>query len=424
MRLSEDKLPAGFEFIENRLFCEGCSVEKLADKYGTPLYIYSRNHFLERLKEFKQALAGRDHMICFAVKSNSNLGILNCLASHGCGFDIVSGGELQRVIKAGADTDRVVYAGVGKTAAEQKMALQAGIHMFNVESWPEILQLNQQAGQLDKIAPIALRVNPDVDAKTHAKITTGKKENKFGIPATELVKYAEKIHSLANLRLKGLHFHIGSQITSIDPFVELGQKVRSSVTGLRKQGFEIGTVNLGGGLGIDYTDEKTISPARWADAVFPAIDDLDLKIIIEPGRYLVGNSGILVTSVLYLKEAVTKKFVIVDAGMNTLIRPAMYDAYHEIGNAVKQDRQLIEADIVGPVCETGDSFGSERVIERPEAGEYLAIYSSGAYGFPMASHYNSIPRPAELLVDNDSVCLIRERETYEDLWRGEKIYSG
>ncbi len=414
-------LPEGFEFRDGQLYCENHSVKKLAETHATPLYIYSENHFLGRLQEFKNALEDFEHMICFAVKSNSNLAILNSLASSGCGFDIVSGGELQRVIKAGGDTSRVVYAGVGKTAAEQKMALQAGIHMFNVESMPELLQLNDIADELGKTARIVFRVNPDVDAETHAKITTGKKENKFGIPASELVGYAAKVEKLSNLKLEGLHFHIGSQITNIEPFVELGQKVRNSVMELRENGFEINTVNLGGGLGIAYRDQKTISPRQWARATLLPLEDLDLKIIVEPGRYLVGNCGILVTSVSYLKDAATKNFIIVDAGMNSLIRPAMYDAYHKIDNVEKKGRELINADIVGPVCETGDVFAKDREIERPEAGEYLAIFSSGAYGFSMASQYNSFPRPAEVLVDSRSSRVIRERETYEDLWRGEKI---
>jgi diaminopimelate decarboxylase len=352
---------------------------------------------------------------------NSNLAILNSLAAEGCGFDIVSGGELQRIIQAEGDTSRVVYAGVGKTADEQKMALETPINMFNVESMPELLQLNRIADELGKTARIAFRVNPDVDAETHAKITTGKKENKFGIPASELVDYADRVEGLSNVKLEGLHFHIGSQITKIEPFVELGQKVRNSVMELRENGFEINTVNLGGGLGIAYRDQKTVSPRQWARATLPPLEDLDLKIIVEPGRFLVGNCGILVTSVSYLKDAVTRDFIIVDAGMNSLIRPAMYDAYHKIDNVEKKDRDLINADIVGPVCETGDVFAKDREIERPEAGEYLAIFSSGAYGFSMASQYNSFPRPAEVLVDPGGSRLIRERETYEDLWRGEKI---
>jgi diaminopimelate decarboxylase len=414
-------LPDGFEFIDGQLCCENQSVKQMAEKFGTPLYIYSENHFLARLQEFQNALEDFEHMICFAVKSNSNLAILNSLAAEGCGFDIVSGGELQRIIQAEGDTSRVVYAGVGKTADEQKMALETPINMFNVESMPELLQLNRIADELGKTARIAFRVNPDVDAETHAKITTGKKENKFGIPASELVDYADRVEGLSNVKLEGLHFHIGSQITKIEPFVELGQKVRNSVMELRENGFEINTVNLGGGLGIAYRDQKTVSPRQWARATLPPLEDLDLKIIVEPGRFLVGNCGILVTSVSYLKDAVTRDFIIVDAGMNSLIRPAMYDAYHKIDNVEKKDRDLINADIVGPVCETGDVFAKDREIERPEAGEYLAIFSSGAYGFSMASQYNSFPRPAEVLVDPGGSRLIRERETYEDLWRGEKI---
>ncbi len=411
----------GFSRKDGQLYCEDLPVEEIADNYDTPLYIYSRNHYLQQVKKFQDALAGIEHQVCFAVKANSNLAILKDLAAAGCGFDIISAGELERVRKAGGDPGSIVYAGVGKTEKEQEMALEAGIRLFNVESMPELEQLNRLAGQRGERARISFRVNPDIDAPTHEKITTGKKETKFGIPGGKLEKYAAEAAELDNVELSGLHFHIGSQITSPAPFARLAKKAREFVRVLRSEGHELETLNLGGGLGISYRDEQVLEPGRWAEAILPEIEELGLKLIVEPGRFVVGNSGILVSEVIYRKEVEARNFIVIDSGMNTLLRPAMYDAYHEIQPVTSHGRKKIEADVVGPVCETGDILGAKRTIEKPESGDRLAVFGAGAYGFSMASHYNSYPRPAEILVDGDEENLIRERESYEDLWRHERL---
>ncbi len=411
----------GYSRKNGQLYCENLPVAELAGRYETPLYIYSRNHYLQQVKKLQEALAGLDSLVCFAVKACSNLSILKDLAEAGCGFDIISAGELKRVQKAGGDPEKVVYAGVGKTKAEQKMALRAGIRLFNVESRAELEQLNRLAGELGKVARIAFRINPDIDAPTHEKITTGKKETKFGIPGGRLKEYADQAAGLENIELTGLHFHIGSQITSPAPFGRLAEKARESVRFLRLEGHRISSLNLGGGLGITYREEPGLEPVRWAEAVLPEIEDLGVKIIIEPGRFIVGNAGLLVTKVLHLKEVEARNFIVIDSGMNTLLRPALYDAYHEIKPVISRNENKIQADVVGPVCETGDIIGSKRLIERPAEGDRLAIFGAGAYGFSMASNYNSYPRPAEVLVDGAEETLIRTREDYEDLWRHERF---
>lgn len=408
-----------FKHHNNQFYCEDVPVDSLADEYGTPLYVYSQNHFQKRIQDFQDALSPVDHEICYAVKCNGNLAILNRMAEIGSGFDIVSGGELRRVLEAGGDPSKVVYAGVGKTREEQKMALDAEILMFNVESVPEMQQLDELAGDMGKTAEIALRVNPDVDARTHDKISTGKKENKFGLPIALIDDYVGEAESLSNLSLEGLHFHIGSQITTIEPFEKMIEKATNLVDRLRDEGHDITTLNLGGGIGIRYRDETPLTPYDWADVVVPEIDKRDLRLIVEPGRFLMGNAGVLVTEVEYIKKSVTKNFVVVDGGMNDLIRPAMYDAYHGIVPLNPRDSDTITADVVGPICESSDYFGKNREIPEPEPGDYLAVKSAGAYGFAMASQYNAFPRPAEVLVNENSHEVIRERETYEDLWAGE-----
>lgn len=408
-----------FQYRSNQFYCEDVPVDSLADEYGTPLYVYSQNHFQERIEGFKDALSPVDHEICYAVKCNGNLSILNRMAEIGSGFDIVSGGELRRVLEAGGDPSQVVYAGVGKTREEQEMALDAGILMFNVESVPEMQQLDEVAGEMGTTADIALRVNPDVDAKTHDKISTGKKENKFGLPIALIDNYVEEAESLSNISLEGLHFHIGSQITTIEPFEKMIDKATGLVDRLREEGHSISTLNLGGGIGIRYKDEDPLTPYDWAEVVVPEVQDRDLRLIVEPGRFLMGNAGVLVTQVEYVKKSVTKDFVVVDGGMNDLIRPAMYDAYHEITPLNPRNNDTVTVDVVGPICESSDYFGKDRELPEPEPGDYLAVKSAGAYGFAMSSQYNAFPRPAEVLVNENTHDVIRERETYEDLWSGE-----
>ncbi len=412
-----------FKYLDGEYHCENIPLTDLVEKYDSPLYVYSRSHMLNQLQKFQQVFNQQDSLVCFAVKSNSNLAVLQLLAEAGAGFDIVSGGELERVLKVGADPNKIVYSGVGKTAAEQRRALEAGICQFNVESVPEIEQLQRQAKELQTEAQVAIRVNPAVDAKTHAKITTGKKENKFGIPFPEVESVANRIAGSKNLNFVGLHFHIGSQITDPEPFKRLAAKARDLVRSLRDHRLEVETLNLGGGLGVCYEDEETLSPECWWEIISPYLADLDLKFIVEPGRFITANAGALITRVTYVKKSVTHNFIVVDTGMNSLIRPAMYEAYHRIVPVIPRNNEPIKADVVGPVCETGDYFGKERQFPEPRPGDLLAVMSAGAYGACMASHYNSFPRPAELLVDGSSAHLIRERDRYEDIWEKEKMIN-
>ncbi len=412
---------AGFKYLDGEYHCENIPLTDLVEEHGSPLYVYSKNHMLNQLHKYQQVFSQQDSLVCFAVKSNSNLAVLQLLAEAGAGFDIVSGGELERVLKVGADPGKIVYSGVGKTAAEQRRALEAGIYQFNVESIPEIEQLQRLAAELQTEARVAIRVNPAVDAKTHAKITTGKKENKFGIPFPEVESVANSIARSKNLKFTGLHFHIGSQITDQQPFERLARKARDLIRSLREHRIEVETLNLGGGLGVCYDDEETISPERWWEIISPYLADLDLKFIVEPGRFITANAGALITRVIYVKKSVTHNFIVVDAGMNTLIRPAMYDAFHEIVPVIPRNNDPVNADVVGPVCETGDYFGKGRELPEPRPDDPLAVMSAGAYGSCMASNYNSFRRPAEVLVDDRTAYLIRERDTYEDIWCKEKM---
>ena len=409
----------GFQRENGELYCENRPLDELANEYGTPLYVYSENHFLNRYRALDEVLSEVEHTICFAMKSNGNLGVLSSMADAGCGFDVVSGGEMRRVLAAGGDLSRVVYAGVAKTESEQRFALEHDIYMFNVESMPELNQLNRIAGEMGRDARVAFRVNPDVDAKTHDKITTGKKENKFGIPIARIDEYVESAVALESIDFQGLHFHIGSQITTIEPFEEVVEKATTLVNSLRSSGFEVKVLNLGGGLGIQYKDETPLTPQQWGDVVVPAVSDLDVKLIVEPGRFIMGNAGALLTETIYVKKSVTKNFIVVDAGMNDLIRPAMYDSYHGIEAVSEGSGEEITADVVGPICETGDYFGKDRTLPEPNPGDYFAVMSSGAYGMAMASQYNAFPRPAEVLVNGNDARVVRERETYQDLWQGE-----
>jgi diaminopimelate decarboxylase len=405
------------------LQAEGVSVETLAKRYGTPLYIYSLTHVLENYRRLTQAFRGMDHLVCFSMKANANLGILAALANEGCGFDIVSAGELHRVLKAGADPKKIIFAGVGKTDLEIAYALKQGILMFNIESWTEAEAINRVAGQLKKKVKVDFRINPDVDAKTHKHISTAKKSSKFGLPYHEASSLFRKAKALKNLEVTGIHLHIGSQITELGPFVQAAKKALALVQMLRKEGHAVHTLNMGGGLGIQYDKEDAKTPEQYAQAVAPVFKGQGLKLLFEPGRYFVGNAGILVTEVIYVKETAWKDFVIVDAAMNDLIRPSLYEAYHGIVpvRIAKKKGKLTKVDIVGPVCESGDFLAQDRKLHLPSKGDLLAVESAGAYGMVMASNYNQRGRAAEVLVSGKQHWVTRQRETWDDLLRGESI---
>ena len=413
-----------FEYRDGELFAEGVPVRRIAREAGTPVYIYSLATLRRHFRVFDQAFAPLPHLICFSMKSNSNLALLRLFVREGGGFDIVSGGELFRALKAGADPGKIVFSGVGKRAEEMRSALEAGILMFNVESEQELSLLNEVARGLGKKAPISLRVNPDVDPQTHPYISTGMKKSKFGIDIKRSVEEYKRALSLPHIEVIGIDCHIGSQITSIPPFVDALSKVREYLDGVLTGSLGRGTIrylDLGGGLGIRYQDEEPPHPEDYARALIRELKGLEVTLILEPGRVIVGNAGILVSEVLYIKETDEKKFVVVDGGMNDLIRPALYGSYQAIRPVVQRDGEKIIADVVGPVCESGDFFAKDREMTRPEPGELLAVMSAGAYGFSMASNYNSRPRPAEVLVDGEGFYLIRSRETLEDLVRGESV---
>jgi len=426
----------GFSYKNGELFCEDVSLKSLAAEHGTPLYVYSAGTITDHFTRLYKAMAGVDHEVAYAVKANSNLSVLRLLATKGAGFDIVSGGELFRVIKAGGDPAHCTFAGVGKTRDEIIYALEQGIYSFNVESEEELRYLNEVAGELGKIAPAAVRVNPNVDAKTHKYISTGKSENKFGVDFTAIPDlYARAAAELPNIRLRGLQMHIGSQLTSIDPFIEAVEKVIPMVTALKvKYGIEFWSI--GGGIGIVYQDslnsgtpdwwsskdesERPLTIEKYGQELVSRIKDLGLKILLEPGRYIVGNAGVLVTRCLYEKKGSAKTFKIVDAGMNDLIRPALYEGHHEIVPLTEPtSSELTKVDVVGPICESGDFFCQDRPLPDFQPGDAVALMSAGAYGFVMASNYNSRPLPAEILVEGGDATLIRKRQTLEDLIEGE-----
>ena len=426
-----------FRYLGSRLFCEGVSVGSLAHKFGTPLYVYSQHTLTEHFGELDQALGPLNHLICFAMKANSNLSVLRALANLGSGFDIVSGGELQRVIAAGGDPRRCVFAGVGKTGAEIEFALQRGIYSFNVESEPELLRINRIAARLKKIAPVAVRVNPGVDANTHAKITTGTYENKFGIQFEQVEGVYDRAHKLKNLRLRGIQMHIGSQVTRTRPFEQAVRKVLPLVRRLQEK-YPLEFFSLGGGLGIVYQlalasgaaawwktppAKDILTPQKYAGRLVPLLRPLGLKILIEPGRFIVGNAGILVTRVEYVKRTGSKNFVIVDAAMNDLIRPAFYDAYHEIVPLRRHGGARLKSDVVGPICESGDYFCRDRPLPKVGEGDYLALLSTGAYGFAQASNYNTRPQAAEILVNGRRAAVARERQPVKEIWSGEKVVA-
>lgn len=411
---------AYFDYLSDQLQIESVALSAIAQEFGTPCYVYSKAALTAAYQTFDQAFVGRDHLICYAVKANSNLAILQTLAKLGSGFDIVSSGELQRVLKAGGDPRKIVFSGVGKSSDEIRLALQTNILCFNVESEMELLRLNHIAAQCQRIAPVSLRVNPDVDAKTHPYISTGLKENKFGIPMADAERIYRAAQQLPNVHIAGLDCHIGSQLTELDPFIEASQKMLALLDRLAQQGIAIEHLDLGGGLGIRYTQENPPTIADYVQALCACVGQRSPRILIEPGRSMVGNAGILLTRVEYLKHAPHRNFAIVDAAMNDLMRPALYDAHHDIIPVVKKVGQAQTYQVVGPVCETGDFLGHDRALCL-EADDLLAVMSAGAYGMSMSSNYNTRPRAAEVMVDGDHVHLIRARETIDHLLTGEEL---
>ncbi|HEX8898221.1 MAG TPA: diaminopimelate decarboxylase [Chthoniobacterales bacterium] len=424
-----------FHYRDGQLFCEEVALARAAEEFGTPLYVYSAGTILDHYGRLDAALARLDHLICYAVKANSNGAILKLLAQAGAGFDIVSGGELFRVLRAGGAADKCTFAGVGKSREEIEYALDEGVSSFNVESEAELERIDRIARDKGVRAPIALRVNPDVDASTHRYVSTGRSENKFGIGLHRIAAVYEKAARLPNIRIRGIQMHIGSQITAARPFAEAIAKVAPLIEELKqKHGFEF--FSVGGGMGIIYRhalesgtgkwwhehggEQSAFSVADYAAAIVPPLHEIGLRVLLEPGRFLVGNAGVLLTRVRYLKQTEHKKFVIVDAGMNDLIRPALYQSYHEIVPLRQPSTMEREpVDVVGPVCESGDFFAQDRELPATNEGDLLALMSAGAYGFTMASNYNSRPLPAEVLVRGDSCSLIRRRQTIEDLVREE-----
>lgn len=402
------------------LYAEDCAVTDIAREHGTPAFIYSRATIERHWHAFNNAAGDRNHLVCYAVKANSNLAVLNVLARLGSGFDIVSKGELARVLEAGGDASKVVFSGVGKTSDEIAYALDKGIYCFNVESPAELDRISAVATKLGKTAPISLRVNPDVDAGTHPYISTGLKENKFGISIDGAVSVYQYAASLPGLAIKGVDCHIGSQLTEITPFLDALDRVLLLIDSLAEQGIKLSHIDVGGGLGVCYDNEKPPHPDQYAKAIAEKLEGYDLTLIYEPGRAIMANAGILVTEVEFLKNNEGRNFAIVDAAMNDLIRPALYQAWQKIIEVEEQDREKAVYDIVGPICETGDFLGKERELAIT-AGDLLAIRSSGAYGFTMSSNYNSRPRAVEILVDGDIAHVVRKRETLDQLWQGEQL---
>lgn len=410
-----------FHYQDQALFCEEVPVAKIAQEVGTPFYLYSHRTLQHHFRVFDAAFAEVPHIVCFAVKANSNTAILRLFVREGGGVDLVSGGELYRALAAGTDPGKIVYSGVGKREDEIDFALKTGILMFNVESSQELEAINARAGALGLTAGIALRVNPDVDPQTHPHISTGLKENKFGIDVEGALLAYRHAATLPHLDIKGVSCHIGSQVTKITPFIDALERLKDLIGRLRKEGIAIRYLDLGGGLGITYDRETPPHPSEYARAIIDASKGLDCTFIFEPGRVIVGNAGILVTRVLYTKANDAKNFVIVDAGMNDLVRPGMYGSYHRIEPVKRQEREEITADVVGPICESGDFLAKGRKLPAFEKGELMAVMSAGAYGFSMSSNYNSRPRVPEVLVRDDRWYLIRQRESYDDLIRAEKI---
>lgn len=411
-----------FKYVNNHLYCEKVKVEDLAKKYGTPLYIYSYHTLIDHFLKLQDAFKDINPLICFSVKSNSNLSILKALVNKGAGLDIVSGGELFRALKVGCPAGKIVYASVGKTDREIEDAIRHGILFFNAESIPELENINRIAEKLNRIAQVAIRINPDVEPKTHKYITTGKITNKFGIDLKTAHQILLRRSGLPHVRINGLHIHIGSQITESTPYVAAIKKVADFIGQLKSKGIRLEYLNIGGGLGIVYDNEKPQTAIKYARKVLPLLKKTGLKIIMEPGRFIVGQSGILVAEVLYVKKTPKKKFVIVDAGMNDLIRPALYEAHHNIlPLRVFKGSRKEKVDIVGPICESGDFLAKERRLPLLKEGDYIAVMTAGAYGFSMSSNYNSRCKAEEVMVAKDSSYVIRKRDTYDDLIRQEML---
>ncbi|USD60379.1 diaminopimelate decarboxylase [Vibrio sp. SCSIO 43140] len=406
---------------DGQLWAENTSLTELAEQYGTPLYVYSRATLERHWNAFDKSVGDHPHLVCYAVKANSNIGVLNALARLGSGFDIVSGGELERVVAAGGDPSKVVFSGVGKTAQEMRRALELGIKCFNVESEPELERLNQVAGEMGVIAPISLRINPDVDANTHPYISTGLRDNKFGIAfdcAPAVYKFAQ---SLDNLAVHGIDCHIGSQLTDIEPFIDATDRLLALIDQLRADGVDIRHLDVGGGLGVVYRDELPPQPSDYAKALLARLENHpELELIFEPGRAIAANAGVLLTKVEFLKHTEHKNFAIIDAAMNDLMRPALYQAWQDIIPVAPREGDATTYDLVGPICETGDFIGKDRALVL-EPNDLLAVRSAGAYGFVMSSNYNTRPRVAEVMVDGDKAHLVRKRETLESLWELESI---
>ena len=411
----------GFEYKGHELFVEDVPVRKIVSSVDSPVYIYSEKALREAYSSYQEAFQSHRTMIAYAMKANGNLQILSMLGKMGSGADVVSGGELFRARRAGIPSDRIVFAGVGKTDGEMREAIDAGILMFNVESSMELDRLSRVASSMGKVAPVALRVNPDVDPKTHPYISTGMKKSKFGIPVDQALEEYRRAARLPGIRIVGIHQHIGSQLTEISPFRDAFDRMVAFARLLKENGIEVSWLDVGGGLGIRYGNEKPPTPREVAHEILSRLEGLNVGIILEPGRSIVGNAGILVTEVQYLKETSVKMFYIADAGMNDLIRPSLYGAFHDLWPVVKKTGAGKKGDLVGPVCETGDFLVQDRELPPAEPGDLLAVMSAGAYGFAMASNYNARPRPAEVLVSGDRFSVIRARETYEDLIRGEGI---
>ena len=409
-----------FHYQRGELYCEQVPVRKLAEKFGTPLYLYSRQHIVGQFTALDRALRPVDHTICYAVKANSNLALLAALAKAGAGFDIVSAGELYRVVKAGGDPTHCVFSGVGKTRTEIEYALKLGIYIFNVESEAELRQLSAIGQRLGRRAPIALRVNPHVDPDTHHYISTGKKESKFGISIERALAVYHEARRLPGVEIRGVQMHIGSQITKAQPYRLAIQKLARLADQVRALApATLQSFDIGGGLGICYRNETPPTAQQFATAVLPLVKKTGLRLLVEPGRFIVGNGGVLVARVVYVKQTPVKTFVITDAGMNDLIRPALYESYHEILPVKKTRGPARKADIVGPVCESGDFFAQDRLLPVAEADDLLAVMSAGAYGMAMTSNYNARPRPAEVLVAGSGYRCVRKREQLADLIRGE-----
>lgn len=409
-----------FTSRDGQLFAEGVALSAIAERFGTPTYVYSRAHIETQYRAYADALAGMPHLVCFAVKANSNLGVLNVLARLGAGFDIVSRGELERVLAAGGEPGKIVFSGVGKTRDDMRRALEVGVHCFNVESVDELERLQLVAAELGKTASISLRVNPDVDAGTHPYISTGLKENKFGIDIEQAPAVYARAAELANLRIVGVDCHIGSQLTSLPPFLDALERLLALIDQLAAQGIQIRHLDLGGGLGVQYRDEQPPLAGDYIAAVRERLQGRELALVFEPGRSIVANAGVLLTRVEYLKHTAHKDFAIVDAAMNDLIRPALYQAWMDVTPVQPRDGEARQYDLVGPICETGDFLAKGRELVLAE-GDLLAVRSAGAYGFVMSSNYNTRGRAAEVLVDGEQVFEVRRRETIEELYAGESL---